>query len=670
MMDPWGPLQIEWLSGLDAWSRPILIDGAIKGFLLLGVAAVSGLILRSKTASIRHLVWMLAVVGILCLPVISSFLPHWEIPAFPTDFLTPSFNRAIPAPESHPQRTFRNLYGVPATEEKVPASSPSEGLVVRPGLLPSGRFPPSPETGSAGNDPYPSHHWLTWVQMTWLVGVLFTLLPLIFGMFVLKRLCDRAKPIRDPVFLAKVRKTAGAINVKRVVPLFESSEIHTPMTCGFFRPKILLPANVRAWPEQKQRIVLLHELAHIRRKDCLTQLLGRLAAACHWFNPLAWWAQSRLRAEGEKACDDVVIGSGLKPHDYASCLLEIAHAMRLNAKTHAAALAMVNRSLLENRLRTILDTNRHPGVSSWRARLSAICLSAMLLFPLAVVRCTEEDPVKAKDPLFKENRQGITTEGSKGEKDHYLVLAGVPAGDPFYAAAELLADWRGAEILSFDPEDLSDLPTLLSLSSPRFVGVVVRPESIDTNFIRRFFMMSTRLDEDPFCDFSWGYLTGATADEAIGFIEKIIQAEKDGLPRKFLESGVINDRSGAAKDCGLDWLRESGFGMDQIYWGLEDERAELESFVHTHFRDFEDKGLIQVTGCGDPERIWLFEDERNSKKEKHWDYDPEKIGWNPGGEMYWIDAAMIRRLNLYPAVLTCGTGYSGTTGKVYFQEDL
>ena len=147
------------------------------------------------------------------------------------------------------------------------------------------------------------------------------------------------------------------------------------MAWGIWRSSVLVPADADSWPAHRVRVVLLHELAHVKRRDCLTHLVAQLACAAYWFNPLVWMAARRLRTERERACDDLVLASGTRGSDYADQLLDIARVMqagRFPAVFAGASLAMAQRSQLEGRLIAILDPSvPRRGLSRARAAAAA-----------------------------------------------------------------------------------------------------------------------------------------------------------------------------------------------------------------------------------------------------------------------------------------------------------
>ena len=95
-------------------------------------------------------------------------------------------------------------------------------------------------------------------------------------------------------------------------------------------------ASSSAWSRERLRIVLLHEMAHIRRRDSLTQALAELAFCLYWFHPLVWLALRRLRAERERACDDLVLRAGTGASDYAAHLLAVARSFQSSEFSPAA----------------------------------------------------------------------------------------------------------------------------------------------------------------------------------------------------------------------------------------------------------------------------------------------------------------------------------------------
>src|SRR5262249_40957355 len=118
---------------------------------------------------------------------------------------------------------------------------------------------------------------------------------------------------------------AQRLQLRSRVRLFRSDESVMPMAfTGISSAIVLLPNEADGWPADRRRVVVLHELIHIKRGDLLIQAFSQIICALYWFNPLVWWAARQLRTEQERACDEHVVASGIEASDYAGHLLEIA----------------------------------------------------------------------------------------------------------------------------------------------------------------------------------------------------------------------------------------------------------------------------------------------------------------------------------------------------------
>jgi carboxyl-terminal processing protease len=181
-----------------------------------------------------------------------------------------------------------------------------------------------------------------------------------------------------------LERLAGEFGLSGPIWLVESRERAVPMTWGAWRPLILIPQGSQSWTEECLEMVLTHELAHVKRGDFVTGLLGRLACALYWFNPLAWLASVRIRVEQERACDDLALSRGLDPAAYARCLLEVLSQAAAAGPLRTLATTMAATGPLEQRLRSILDPSqaraRRPLGRGYKvvAVLAAVCLVATL----------------------------------------------------------------------------------------------------------------------------------------------------------------------------------------------------------------------------------------------------------------------------------------------------
>ena len=233
---------------------------------------------------------------------------------------------------------------------------------------------------------------VAWWLVVWIAGTLAVVAWGLIGWASTWWMGCNAQRITNPTWVEAAREAAERLGTCRGVTLLRGGPAAMPLTWGVLRPVLLLPQEADEWPCERRRAVLLHELAHVRRRDVLTHWLGLTACAAYWFNPLAWWAASRLRTEREQACDDLVLEAGERPTDYAAQLLGVARSLRSARALAPAAMAMARPSNLETRLTAILDTARNRrGPARWlvAASLAAVLAASAVL---AAVRLVANEP--------------------------------------------------------------------------------------------------------------------------------------------------------------------------------------------------------------------------------------------------------------------------------------
>ena len=177
---------------------------------------------------------------------------------------------------------------------------------------------------------------------------------MLVGLFRLARLTAEARPLTEERWLAAARTLAADLDVHAEVRLQQTGLPTTLGTWGWRRPCVLLPAGCEAWSDERIRIVLGHELAHIRRGDWALQMATDVVRAVFWYNPLFWLACARLRRESEAACDNAVLEAGVPAADYADHLLQIARTCRRPSPL-ATLVPMARRSTLEWRIAAMLN---------------------------------------------------------------------------------------------------------------------------------------------------------------------------------------------------------------------------------------------------------------------------------------------------------------------------
>ncbi len=301
------------------------LDYFLRTTLVFGLAFLVTRILQRQPSAFRHVIWICAFCIAALTPVLSHFGPsfHFESEAPPT--IAPKAAAVVSSPIA---------------------------LV----------FPPAP----------PASKKIPYFEILWIAGIL----PFVV------RTWNAARNARA------LLKNAIILNLPQAPSsrIAESDAIATPMTLGVFRPWILLPAEHKLWDGDRLRAVLLHELAHVRRRDCLVQWLPNIVCAVNWFNPLAWFARAEMLCEGERACDDAVIRSGISGNAFAQDLVDIARSIQLKGNS---LMSTALTTKLERRIQRLIDPSTDRAVLSLGRTVFGAVLALVLLAPVAGVRADQ-----------------------------------------------------------------------------------------------------------------------------------------------------------------------------------------------------------------------------------------------------------------------------------------
>lgn len=238
----------------------------------------------------------------------------------------------------------------------------------------------SPSVAAGASNPIP---WGSMLLAAWCVGAFFVAARYAGAFVAARGIVANSTPVEHESWRAELDALPPHVQLR-------FAHLDTAVTCGLFRPVILLPREAAGWEPSHRIAVVMHELAHIRRRDLWSGAAAALVTSILWFHPFAWILARRLREEQECACDDAVLNQGVAPSFYAELLLESARAG--GSAESLFACAMTGRYAFRSRLVHILDPARVRRTR--RATLKAIGAGAVLtVASLSLVRPVFADDV-------------------------------------------------------------------------------------------------------------------------------------------------------------------------------------------------------------------------------------------------------------------------------------
>lgn len=299
---------------------------AVKATIVIACAFAFAAVARRGRASLRHAVFAALFVALLMLPVVPHVMPSTASIPVPESWGAANLGRAETAAIADGSEQGRPL---PSTSSPLPTISPIRALGAIYGT-----------------------------------GALLLLASLAAGVWRLRRWADDAEIWLEGSTIAA--EVAQENRIRRAVLVVISRDVSVPLTFGFRRQTIVMPAAAIGWSIEAVRRAIRHELEHVRRDDWVMQIVARIACAVYWPHPMVWIALRRFCLEAERACDDAVVNAS-DASTYAEQLVTLART--LDRRLAVPALAMASRNRLSERVHAILDPRQPRGPQSRSALL-------------------------------------------------------------------------------------------------------------------------------------------------------------------------------------------------------------------------------------------------------------------------------------------------------------
>lgn len=373
----------------------VILEAALRALFVAVMVGAGIWALRVCNVVAQKIAWVLALCAALAMPLVM----RWQI--LP-NLTLPRMAAAKTAPIERDVATSKTHVIVVQTHEASHAAAKHFEAPVLPAT--SAAVAPQSE---APQQPTRKFNLLVTLETTYLVVLMALLLRLGVGIYAAMRLWMSAKTVNS----AELPLLPDGSAVKSVRM---SERVHSPATIG---GGIVLPVNFNEWSEEKLRVVLVHEDAHVRQRDFYLQLAAGIHAALFWFSPLGWWLKRKLTELSETISDGAAVRAAQDAESYAQVLLEFAALPR----PLFAGVAMARQSNLASRIEQLLNEAQFKtAFAEGRVRM----YMAGVLVPLALLAATVHVQAAGQQSGTADAQQTVS---SQQQTTTNQVQAGAPA---------------------------------------------------------------------------------------------------------------------------------------------------------------------------------------------------------------------------------------------------
>lgn len=218
-----------------------------------------------------------------------------------------------------------------------------------------------------------------YVACAWFALAFFGLLRVAMAIWQLRRLRQDCIELTDEQLAPAVQQIVSEFRKQRTVSILVSQRVQVPTAVGFFQSSVILPAwMMEEAASDELKHVILHELAHLRRRDDWTNLVQKIVKAVLFFHPGIWWMERELSLQREMACDDKVLEHTASPRTYAECLARVAEKSFMRRQIALAQAAVSRIRQLSLRVGRILDPKRSGSTQSWKPAVPGVIALAVI----------------------------------------------------------------------------------------------------------------------------------------------------------------------------------------------------------------------------------------------------------------------------------------------------
>ncbi|HSZ32136.1 MAG TPA: M56 family metallopeptidase [Puia sp.] len=231
------------------------------------------------------------------------------------------------------------------------------------------------------------HHYS--IVFFWFLIVCARCLQLAFGLYGIYRLRRVQVTIVKGDWQNRLRLMADDFRLSKAVTLLESGLAKVPMVIGHLKPVILVPLGLlNALSAEEVEAILIHELAHINRRDYLVNMLQSFMEIVFFFNPAVLWVSKLIKTERENCCDDLAVAQNNNKINYIRALVSCEE-YQSSVPAYAMGLTGEKNTLL-NRVKRLVN-NRNYSLNLFEKTVLAVCL---ILFALGVSAFTAREHIQ------------------------------------------------------------------------------------------------------------------------------------------------------------------------------------------------------------------------------------------------------------------------------------